>query len=153
MADETPKPTTQGDEHIYLDVIHIASRPPSERSLCSSAGDTPKKSTVENTTEKKKNNKSGTNTANFILIAMVIVLSTICCTLAALYVIERRQNSMVRSEHSNALTVPTSSPNCTKTTVSSGERIVYNKENITWGESLANTGGAEDFSLRPVFPR
>jgi hypothetical protein len=121
MDEDKPTDTLQGEEHIYLDVIHIASRPPSKKSLCSTDDDSLRVPNVQNATAKEKagNKKSG-NLASCVLIALVIFLSAICCTLGALYAIERRRGSMLERENSKRVTTPVLITNCT-TEVSTGK--------------------------------
>ena len=142
MGEEQPATnTSQNEEHIYLDVIHVASRPPSKRSLCPTANESPQIPTVENVPPKESSKKSG-NVVNCVLIATIIVLSAVCCALCALYAIERRHSAMLESEKNKGVMAPavpattavpatpeTPSTTCT-TSVISGKETIFSEINF-----------------------
>lgn len=106
MDEETTNKSVETEEHIYLDVIHVASRPSSKKSLCSEANESLQKTSVKNVIGKEKSQTSG-NVANCFLISAIILLSVVCCTLGVLYVIEKQQSAMLRSEERKGITAPT----------------------------------------------
>ena len=101
MDEETSQKSVETEEHIYLDVIHVASRPSSKKSLCSKANEAPEKTSVKNIEGKEKSKTSG-NVANYFLISAILLLSLVCCTLGVLYVIEKRHGAMLRSKESKS---------------------------------------------------
>ena len=138
MGEENLSTNSLGkEEHIYLDVIHIASRPQSKRSLCPTAAsdESLQQPTVENVAATKMSKKSG-NVANCVLVATIIFLSAVCCALCALYVIERRHSAMLESEKNRAKGVTASTPSTNCTRVSSGKRIIFRNEFRVIIESL-----------------
>ena len=120
MGEEKPTNTANAEEHIYLDVIHIASRPQSKRSLCPTADDSLQTPDVQDVTTMEKTSKESGNVASLVLIVSVIFLSALCCTLGGLYAIERRRSAMLQHENSKRATTPTLFSNCT-TKVRSGK--------------------------------
>ena len=113
MGEEKPTNTSNAEEHIYLDVIHIASRPPSKRSLCPTADDSLQTPDAQDVTTRKKTSKESGNVASWVLIASVILLSALCCTLGGLYAIERRRSAMLQHENNKRATSPMLFTNCT----------------------------------------
>ena len=124
MDEEPANKTVEKEEHIYLDVIHVASRPQSsKKSLCSKANESLQKTAVKNVIDNKKSKTSG-NVANCVLISAIILLSVVCCTLGVLYVIEKRQSAMLRSEQRKGITGPTLSRNCSPSVNSGKENYI-----------------------------
>lgn len=102
MDEETSQKSVETEEHIYLDVIHVASRPSSKKSLCSKANEALEKTSVKNIEGKELKSKTSGNVANYFLISAIILLSLVCCTLGVLYVIEKRHGAMLRSKESKS---------------------------------------------------
>ena len=113
MGEEKPTNTSNAEEHIYLDVIHIASRPPSKRSLCPTADDSLQTPDAQDVTKMENTRKKSGNFASWVLIVVVIFLSALCCTLGGLYAIERRRAAMLEHENSKRSTTPKLFTNCT----------------------------------------
>lgn len=131
MVEENQSNSSANEENIYLEVIHIPSRPPSRRSCqIDKDPDQKQQATMEKILKKslKETQKTGKLT-HWILIATIMLLTAVCCALGALYVIERRNNSMMGFDNRKNEVTSTPSTNCA-TGDSSGKEAINNVNQI-----------------------